>query len=105
MRQGALNWRHYTFNQKANAVAEVQAYLAHCGPGCSVVEACQKCHVNHINFIKWKNAGTMVDKQLKEKKGTKKSTHGSALMSLLNPITGELLLFFEYGEHGMVVDN
>ena len=69
VRQGALNQRHYTFAQKANAIAKVQAYRACHGPGCSVVEACQKCGIKHINFIKWKKAGTMAEKQFKEKRG------------------------------------
>ena len=103
VRQGALNQRHYTFTLKANAIAKVQAYLAYHGPVCSVAEACQKCSVNHLNF-KLKKAGAMAEKQLEKKEKTKKSTHGGALLSLLGPITGELLHFFKCHEQGILVD-
>ena len=76
VRQGVSNWRHYTFVQKATAIAKMQAYPA------------------YRNFIKWKNACVMVDKQLEEKKGIKKSTHDGVLLPLLGPITGELPHFF-----------
>ena len=88
VRQGASNWRHYTFAQKANAIAKVKAHHAYHGPGCSVVEACWKCSINSIDFIKMEESSTMVKKQ-----------------PLLSLIIGELLHFFEYHEQDMVVDN
>ena len=93
VRQGASNQRHYTSIQKANTIAKVQAYLVHSGLGCSVLEARQKCVVNCINFIKWKNATVTIEKQLKKKR-TNKSTHDCTLLLLLSPITVELLHFF-----------
>ena len=35
-------------------------------------EACQKCSVNCINIIKWKNINAIVKKESEEEKGTKK---------------------------------
>ena len=87
VRQGILNRRHYTFTQKAKVIAKVQAYLVYHGPGCSVDEACQKCGVNLINFIRWTKAGTMVKKQLEEKRGQR------IPLMVLSQITGEPLHF------------
>ena len=46
-------WKQHTFTQKANAVAKVQAFLAHQGAECTVHEACKKCGVSCIIYIKW----------------------------------------------------
>ena len=98
VRLHALNWRHYALTQKANAVAKVQAYLAYHSQGHSVVEACQKCSINHINFIKWKNGGAVVKKQLKEKRGQKSSSMAALFCPFLAQSQVSCNDFFEYHE-------
>ena len=56
------------FTQKVNAIEKLQAHLAYPVPGYFAVEACQKCGVNCINFIKQRNADAMVEKQFEEKR-------------------------------------
>ena len=96
-RQGRSSWRHYTFTQKANANAKVQAYLTYHDPGCSVVEACK----NTSNG--WKSVPLL--RNIWMKKGVKEEIHGDTVLPLLDLITDELLCFFEYHEQGMIVDN
>ena len=54
-------------HSEGKCIATVKAYLAYHGPGCYVVEASWQCSINAVNFIKWKEARAMVEKQLKKR--------------------------------------
>ena len=79
----------------------MQAYF----PVCSVVEDCQQCDINYINYMKLVKASATAKKQLDEDKVVKNSIYGGSFLPLLGPITDELLGFVvESHEQGMIVD-